>query len=121
MRRHSVRRRITAIALAVVALLLTATVGLAQSSAGYDLACRGALTSGGGFQATDVYGVLGAVGRSPAGESTSPNYGIHGGYVQPGSFTTAATADAAAPKADPGQRNLLPLIGRVVRIVRGGC
>ena len=84
--RRSRYLRAAAITVALVALLLTAGVAFAQSSAGYDLACRGAFTSNGGLLTapSNTYGILGAFGQSPAGESESPSYGIYGGYVQPG-------------------------------------
>jgi hypothetical protein len=120
--RHPRRLSAAAIAVALAAFLLTAGVAFAQSSAGYDLACRGAFTSNGGLLTapSNTYGMVSAFGQSPAGESKSPNYGIHGGYVQPGAAAVTARADAVANPAQTS-RNLLPFIGRVVRVVRGGC
>ena len=113
--RHPRRLSAAASAGALAALLLTAGVAFAQSSAGYDLACRGALTA-----PSNAYGLLGAFGQSPAGESKSSNYGIHGGYVQPGAAAVMTRTDAVTNPAQTN-RNLLPFIGRVVRVVRGGC
>ena len=120
--RHPRRLSAAASAVALAALLLTAGVAFAQSSAGYDLACRGALTSSGGLLTapSNAYGLLGAFGQSPAGESKSSNYGIHGGYVQPGAAAVMTRTDAVTNPAQTN-RNLLPFIGRVVRVVRSGC
>ena len=116
--------RLAAVALIALAALLTTGVALAQSSAAYDLACRGVLDGGGGqlTAPSGNFGVVGAIGQSPAGESRSPNYGVRGGYVQPGSPPAAATVPTARiAVGDQIERNLLPFLGRVVRTVRGGC
>lgn len=114
--------RLAAAALITLAALMTTGVALAQSSAAYDLACRGVLDGGGGqlTAPSGNYGVIGAIGQSPAGESRSTNYGVRGGYVQPDSPPAATTAVTLAV-GDQIERTLLPFLGRVVRVVRGGC
>ena len=122
--RRAGRTRAAAGLIAVAALVLTASIAFAQSSAAYDLACRGALTGGGGvlIAPSNTYGLLGVVGQSPAGESKSPNYGVRGGYVQPGSFSAVVAANAATVSgAEQTNRSLLPFLARVLRVVRGGC
>jgi hypothetical protein len=122
MRRHPLFR-LALLALIILAALATTGVALAQSSVAYDLACRGVLDSGGG-QSTGTggnVGVIGAIGQSPAGAARSTNYGVRGGYIQPSSPPAVAAAPAMIAADSQTGRTLLPFLGKVMRVVRGGC
>jgi hypothetical protein len=65
--------------------LILVGVAAAQSSQGYDLACRGTVSVAGSVQTlpNSSIGLVSAVGQPGAGLVRSSNYGVQGGYVQP--------------------------------------
>jgi hypothetical protein len=127
---HSARRRVWLVKSLFLLALLVASFAVsqpawAQVSATYDLACRGALTAGGGIIATPGVGAatVASFGQWTSGVSQSATYEIHTGFVQRRARTAAAapTVDAAALQA-PAQATpgpvFLPVIRSVGRVIR---
>lgn len=108
-----------AIWLALAACLALSLIGVAaaQSSANFDLACRGMLTATGGVRTLSGGNIalIGAAGQPGAGLSVTPSNGIgvRGGYVQPYSVE-----GQIAQAAVPADGHFMPFIARAARIVR---
>ncbi|MCC6455170.1 MAG: hypothetical protein IT328_09535 [Caldilineaceae bacterium] len=128
-------RVLIAIAVATVTLL-SGTIAFGQASQDYDLACRGLLTGGGGAIASANYAVTGAFGipvAPPRDSQTSPtyavrsaSYGLRAGFLPAyptgQAATVAETSQQRSPASDEQATiQRLPLIFKVLYIVRGGC
>jgi hypothetical protein len=125
------------IAIAVATLtLLSGTIAFGQASQDYDLACRGLLTGGGRVSTSANYAVTGALGIPiipPRDSQTSPtyavrsaSYGLRAGFLPayPTGQTTAVaeTSQQTTPVLDEQATiQRLPLIFKMLYIVRGGC
>jgi hypothetical protein len=112
----------------LLTLLLTSGVVMAQSSFGYDLACRSHYTAAGGRAVSATYGLNAAAGLPAVGTTQATTYGLRSGYLAgyPVAAPVAATANASAttvaPQANAAIADLwLPILRSSVRIIRGGC
>lgn len=110
------RRMVVLLAVVCVSLLLTG-VAVAQSSQNFDLACRGVLDSAGSLRlySNNTIGLVDAVGQAGAGRSTSPNFGLRAGYLQP--RVVAASADTATVDQET-RRLYMPFAYSFLRVVR---
>lgn len=91
-----------AVLLAVVILLLGASLALAQSSASYDLS-RNTVGGGGGTSASASYNMNGSVGQPDAGGLASSSYSLYGGLWVPGT-------SEVAPPPPPDIFSYIPII-----------
>lgn len=114
---HRLPRRSLVLFIVLALLLVTTGTVLAQATLNYDLACRSALTSGGGTIVHGATASTGALGQFGAGTSQSATYGVHGGYIQAIPKTTVTTASAPA-LADQGNSVFIPWLSRAGRIIR---
>lgn len=114
--RRGRRRMVALLAVVCVSLLLTG-VAVAQSSLNFDLACRGVLDSAGSYRLylNNTIGLVDAVGQTGAGRSTSSNYGLRAGYLQP--RVAAVSADAATVDQET-RRLYMPIVYSFLRVVR---
>ena len=112
------------------AAILSASVAMGQASLDYDLACRSVMSSGGGTSTLGFYGLTSALGNpiapvketeiNPTYSARSALYALRAGFL-PGypSKPAAAAANLTEPEQNFVQR--LPIIGKVLRVVRAGC
>ena len=108
--------------------LLSATVALGQASENFDLACRSLITASSGTITGGNFGVTAALGLPivpPQDSDTAPtyairstDYGVRAGFL-PG-YPTAQTSTATNTPAQTYVQHL-PLLYKVVYIIRGGC
>lgn len=120
----------------LLTLLLTSGVVMAQSSFGYDLACRSHYTAAGGRAVSATYGLNAAAGLPAVGTTQATTYGLRSGYLAgypvaasvaasvaaPVAATANASATTVAPQANAAIADLwLPILRSSVRIIRGGC
>lgn len=119
------RRRLALLLLTVMVALAGSSVALAQSSFGYDLACRNTVASGGGINTFPLNNakMVGVLGQPVAGTSQSATFGVRGGAIQPFGASMTTGVSALAPSADFQADTViaLPLLSRFVRTIRGGC
>lgn len=125
-RRARLQRRVALFVLVALIAVLGSGVAVAQSSLGFDLACRNNLTVTGGLSSYPENGLnlIGVLGQPTAGVSAATSVALRGGYLQPLTVQAVHAEDAPAPPAISAQGDQilnLPLISKVVRIVRGGC
>lgn len=131
-------RRLRALIAIVVATitLLSGTIAFGQASQDYDLACRGILTAGGQTSASATHAVTGALGVPvvpPRDSEISPTYAVRStdyalragflpAYPNGQAAAVAATSQQAAPAIDEQATiQRLPIIFKVLHIIRGGC
>jgi hypothetical protein len=129
---HRGLRRIRALILALATLvaLLSATIAIGQASLDFDLACRSEMTATSVVASDSNFGVISALGLAvvpPRDSETQPTYsvrsadfGVRAGFL-PGyaDSESAAVANTEIPNQPFVQ--YLPVVHRVVRMVRGGC
>jgi hypothetical protein len=113
-------RRASVLMLVATLALLLAGVAVAQSSANFDLACRGTLDVAGTLRTSDSgsFSVIDAVGQPGAGISSSANFGVNAGYVQPYSIQGQANQSAAPAAVEQNNRLNMPYIARIVQVIR---
>lgn len=123
--------RTLAVVLVGVVTLLSATVAFAQVSKDYDIACRSWLTATGGTISNGTVSLSGALGvpiapprdseLTPTYSVRSPSYGLRGGFL-PGYPT--GLHKPSVKLEPPAQGNFvqrLPIIYKVMFVVRFGC
>ena len=126
------RSRSRALIALVVTLftLLSATVAFAQASSNFDLACRSLMTAGSSTMTGGNFGVTAALGMSivpPRGPETPPtyavrstSYGVRAGFL-PGYPNGQSALAASVETPDQSFVQHLPLLYKVVYLIRGGC
>jgi hypothetical protein len=126
------RGRAPIILIVALIALLSATVAIGQASQNFDLACRSILTGAGGTIAGGNFAAIGAFGlpmvppkdseTAPTYAVRSPSFALRGGFLPGypnGAGTVSATTMTVLPEQELVQR--LPIIVKMLRIVRGGC
>lgn len=107
--------------------LLSATVAFGQASVSYDLACRSLITASSGTIRGGNFGVTASSGLPivpPQDSDTAPtyairstDYGVRAGFLP--SYPTTQSATINTPDQIYVQH--LPLLYKVLYIIRGGC
>jgi hypothetical protein len=111
------------LALAIYSALAASGAAVAQLSTRFDMACRGTFTNAGGTRQypNQNFAVTSSLGQAGVGLSTSANWGLRAGYIQPAARAAAAqTFDSAAMEAREQDDLLLflPRIGVTIPISR---
>jgi hypothetical protein len=123
--------RMYAVVLVGLASLLSTTIVFAQVSKDYDIACRSWLTATGGTISNGSYSLSGALGvpiapprdseLTPTYSVRSPSHGLRGGFL-PGYPTGLHKPNVKLePPAQGNFVQRLPIIYKVMFVVRFGC
>lgn len=103
-----------------VAALTVSGLGLAQSSTNFDFGCWGVSTSAGGTQTSSSFRMDYSFGQVTSGVATSPGATLIIGYGQQWNKIFAPDTPGPIVTPDPNAATTLylPVIGKIVRIVR---